>query len=429
MRFSSYKIVPGLPVLASLLLAPFAILASDGVVTGDSFVNSGAPSQNFGALPQLSVGGGTQALIQFGLTGLPASATGSSVSRAVLVLYVGKVTAAGAVDVGLVGAPWSEGSVTSATAPAVGSVIGSATVSQPGFIAVDITSAVVGWVNSPAANFGIAVSPSTGAPGTQVFLDAKESTSTSHVARIEITLTGLGPAGPSGPAGPTGLTGPIGPIGPNGPTGLAGSAGPGGPAGPTGVTGAVGPTGPSGPTGPMGATGNRGPLGANGPVGPTGPAGTTGPAGITGPQGNTGSAGPQGPTGSQGGMGIQGPIGPNGPTGATGPTGPVISNDWSPAYIELTGSTSFAILATDIHTYFRINNSSATITVQLPPANVFGKLIQIVPLTPGSTHPYTMSAAGGNLIQSPAGGVSSITGIQGPTIFFSDGAGNWLQTL
>lgn len=429
MRFSLQKMVPGLPVLAGLLLASSAILASDGVVLADAYVSSGLPSQNFGTASQLSVGGGAQALIQFSLTGLPPSATGSSVSKAVLVLYCGRVTAAGSVDIGLVGAPWSEGAVTSATAPAVGTVLGSVAISQAGFIAVDITSAVAGWINSPASNFGIAVSPSTGAPSTQIFLDSKESTSTSHVARVEITLTGFGPTGPTGITGPTGPIGPAGPIGPTGSTGAIGVAGPMGPTGVTGTTGPAGPTGSTGPTGPVGATGNPGSVGSAGPAGPIGPAGAAGPTGITGSRGSTGPAGPQGPNGPQGPAGNQGVSGAQGATGAAGPTGPVISNDWSPAYVELTGSTSFTIASTDTHFYFRINNSSTTVTVQLPPATVFGKVIQIIPLAPGSTHPYTVSAPGGSTIQQVGSGVSSIPGIQGPSLFFSDGAGNWLLTL
>jgi hypothetical protein len=430
MRVSSQKIIPGLSVVAGLLLTPFASLASDGVIVGDSYVNSNLPAQTFGTLSQLSVGAGTQALLQFGFTGLPAAATGSSVSKAVLVLYVDKVTAAGSVDIGLVTTPWTESGVTFSTAPTVGTVLGSAVVSQTGFIAVDITSTVASWITSPAANFGIAVSPSTGALGTQVFLDSKEATTTSHAARLEITLTGLGPVGPAGATGPTGPVGPAGPIGLTGAKGTTGAAGAAGPAGPAGPIGATGPTGVAGVTGTTGPTGNTG---AQGPQGNQGPAGVAGATGPMGPVGATGSLGPQGSAGPQGSPGPQGPQGPQGsqgPTGATGATGPAITNDWSAAYTELTGSSSFIISGTDTHFYFRIDNSGTNVTVTLPPATVFGKIVTIIPRASGVTHPLTISATGGNLILvGPGNSSSSVPGVQGPTQFFSDGAGNWLLTL
>ena len=195
MRLESCLSWSRLPVLA-LLFAPTAIFASEGVVISDASIDASLPSQNFGSLSQLSIGGGTRALIQFSLTSLPAGVTGSSLSKATLVLYVDTITVPGALDIGLVGGPWSEASVTSATAPPIGAVLGSVVTSTTNYVAVDITSAVANWINSPAGNYGIAVSPSAGAPNTQVYVDSKESSSTSHAARLEITLTGVGPVGP-----------------------------------------------------------------------------------------------------------------------------------------------------------------------------------------------------------------------------------------
>ncbi len=430
MKIRRSRIVRNLPVVSALLLTTLPVFASDGVVIGDAYVSSSLPGQNFGTLPQLSVGGGAQALMQFSLTALPAVATGSSVSKATLVMYVNKVIVPGQVDIGLVLTPWSESSVTSSTAPAIGSVLGSVSVSQTGFIAVDITSAVSGWLTSPAANFGISVTPSASAPGTQVFLDSKESTTSSHAARVEITLTGLGPAGPAGPTGPTGSTGTFGAAGPAGAVGPPGPAGPRGPTGVTGSTGVAGPTGPTGPTGPIGPTGAIGPLGSIGPAGPLGPPGPTGLTGPTGSQGPTGPLGPAGPTGAQGNIGpvgIQGPIGPTGPTGAQAPP---ITNDWSAAYSNLTGNNSFTITGSDTHFYFRVDNSAASVTVQLPPATVFGKVVTIIPSTPGPSHPLTITSPAGSMIQiAPGNSTAAVTGQQGPALFFSDGAGNWLLTL
>lgn len=427
MRFHSRFLVLRLPVLAGLLLAPSAMFASDGVVAGDAYVNSSLPSQNFGALPQLSVGGGTQALLQFNLTGLPAGVSGSSVSKATLVLYVTRVTTGGAVDVGLVQSPWSEGSVTASTAPSVGAVLGSVATSAPNFITVDITSAVAGWINSPAGNFGIAVSPSTTAPGTQLYLDSKESTSSSHVARLEITFTGLGPAGPAGATGSAGPTGPTGATGPVGPTGPAGATGLAGPTGPTGATGLPGPTGPAGVTGPTGPAG---------PTGPTGPAGSTGPAGATGPTGFVGNSGPIGPLGATGPTGFAGPAGPTGAGGATGPTGsvgptgaagPAITSDWLADYSEV--SSNFVITGSDTHSIFRVDNSGGSTSITLPPATVFGKLIDITPLQGGTFHPITIIAPSGSVILVAGQPFTSVTNVQNPQLYISDGNGNWIHAL
>jgi hypothetical protein len=70
------------------------------------------------------------------------------------------------------------------------------------------------------------------------------------------------------------------------------------------------------------------------------------------------------------------------------------------------------------------------VTVQLPPATVFGKILSIIPRTPGTAHPLTITAPGGSIIDIGQGNnSSSIPGVQSPIMFFSDGAGNWFLTL
>jgi hypothetical protein len=123
-------------------------------------------------------------------------------------------------------------------------------------------------------------------------------------------------------------------------------------------------------------------------------------------------------------------LGSPGPTGPSGTAGPQISNDWSAVYSELTGSSSFVIAASDIHVYFRIDNSSNSITVQLPPATVAGKTVTIIPRASGATHSLTITAPSGSTIQlAPGNSGTSVSGVQQPTQFFSDGVGNWLLTL
>ena len=161
---------------------------------------------------------------------------------------------------------WSEYGVSGASAPVL-SGPGSGTlvpVSAGGrFVAVDVSAQVKGWINNPGSTFGFAIAPALQAPATIVFFDSKENTTTSHVARLDLTLADQGPAGPRGAAGPIGRTGPIGGTGPPGATGAPGAPG------------TNGANGSNGAPGPAGATGHRGPSGATGATGPAGPVNLT----------------------------------------------------------------------------------------------------------------------------------------------------------
>jgi hypothetical protein len=364
------------------LLSPVPAAAAQATLVADAHVNSALPTVNSGAISNLDVGGGYTTLLQFDLSLLPAGTTASQVSRAVLRLYVNRVTAPGLVNYAPVTSAWGEYSVTYATEPSIGSATGVVTVTQAGaFIAVDVTSLVQGWITNPATNNGLAFSAGT----AMVQFDSKENDQTSHPATLDIELVDAGPvgatgaSGPAGPQGPAGATGMTGAIGPIGLTGAAGSVGPMGPQSLTGSTGAIGPQGPTGSTGPMGPQGLTGPAGPQGSAGaagaaglvyqgnynstqnyalgdvviwqsssytslissnhgntpslspqqwgiltaqgPAGPAGATGATGAQGPQGLPGSVGPNGPQGPQGPQGIAGQAGAQGIPGATGATG------------------------------------------------------------------------------------------------------------
>jgi hypothetical protein len=334
------------------------------------------PSVNSGAISNLNVGGAYITFLQFDLSMLPSGTTASKVSRAVLRLYVNRVTTPGVVALAPVAGAWGEYSITYATEPAIGNAIGQFSVSQAGtFIAIDVTSLVQGWITTPATNNGIALSAGTAAAQ----FDSKENDQTAHPASLDIELIDAGPAGATGatgPAGPSGAPGTAGPIG------LTGAAGPIGPQGSTGATGPMGLQGPTGATGPAGPQGSTGPMGPPGPAGPagtsgaggltyqgsyvstqnyalgdvvvwqgssyssliasnhgntpslspqqwgllasqglTGPTGAIGATGAPGPQGLAGSVGPNGPIGPQGPQGIAGQAGAQGISGATGATG------------------------------------------------------------------------------------------------------------
>jgi hypothetical protein len=332
-------------------------------LVADAHVNSAMPTVNSGSISNLNVGGGYTALLQFDLSMLPSGTTSAQVSRAVLRLYVNRMTAPGAISLAPVTAAWGEYSVTFASQPTVGSVAASFTTSQPqSFIAVDVTALVQGWISNPNTNNGLQLTSATAA----VQFDSKENDETAHAATLDVELVDAGPAGATGAAGTAGsngLQGPIGLTGPAGPAGVAGAAGVTGLAGPQGVPGATGATGPAGPQGLAGTSGAAGMayqgsynstqnyglgdvvlwqgssytsliasnhgntpssssqwavLAAQGPAGPTG---ATGAAGQAGPQGLVGSAGPNGSPGPQGLQGIPGQAGAQGLSGAAGAAG------------------------------------------------------------------------------------------------------------
>lgn len=81
------------------------------------------------------------------------------------------------------------------------------------YYVIDITAQVNRWLAGADQNDGLLLRPSSGSSLLAAF-DAKENTSTSHAAYLNVQEAGLqGPQGPTGPAGPAGPEGPMGPAG------------------------------------------------------------------------------------------------------------------------------------------------------------------------------------------------------------------------
>ena len=283
-------VVGGLPAPAAAVLAR---------LSDDAHASQSARTVNFGSAPTLLVQGpgpaAAQAFVRFDLTTLPAGTRGADVARAVLRLWVAKVTRDGMFDVHSVRGGWSEGTLTAANAPGRGrdELMGIPVSPQDRnhFLLVDVTELVQEWLDRTLENNGLVLMPN--AAGVSVEFDSKENAATSHEPELEITLRATGAAGPPGPPGPAGSAGLEGPAGQRGPAGPADPPGPAGPAGPPGAAG------PAGPAGPRGVDGPPGPLAAMpaqaaavaGPVLPSAPVGGlreyrasgtwTAPAGVT----------------------------------------------------------------------------------------------------------------------------------------------------
>lgn len=222
-----------LSITAVLTILSFATAnaGAQAPPSADAFVNSAAPSKNFGSGSLLAVQSGSTSYIQFDLSSVPAGAT---LSKATLRLYVNSYTQAGAFDVYEIDSAWSEHALNFTNAPALGA---SATGGMPvsvsksslnHFVLVDITPLVQRWLSGNLSNHGIAVAL-VGTTGSFGF-DSKESQLTSHEPELELAFSGA-----TGPQGPQGVPGSTGPQGPQGPSGLPGPQGPAGSPGLSGV--------------------------------------------------------------------------------------------------------------------------------------------------------------------------------------------------
>jgi hypothetical protein len=352
------KVVAGLGILIFTISAARAV---DAILTGDTFVSSSAPRAVNSAASFLTVATNSRSFLQFDFSPLPTNSTGAYIQKAVLRIFVNKVTKAGTFNVYTASSNWNEatlrftGAPTNGTLEAVGFPVATNSVNNE--LIVDVTSLVKDWVDRVDPNRGIIITTTT----ANFSFVSKESPTLSHPARLEIILAGAesvvagldgktvlngtglpaptngligdfyidtaankiyGPKETNGWGFGTSIVGPQGPAGSNGPIGLTGAAGPTGPIGPQGPQGLKGDTGLTGPAGSKGDTGLTGPAGATGPQGLKGDTGLTGSDGAVGPQGQQGLKGDKGDTGATGPQGLKGDTGLTGPAGAEGAVGP-----------------------------------------------------------------------------------------------------------
>ena len=287
---------PAIRLAAGILALTTGLFAQTAILTGDAALQANSPQINFGALPQIELGPNSRGVVAYDLSQLPPNTTPAMLARTTLKVWVTKLgSGAASIYVAPSSTNWDEATVNWSNQPAPTAI--SPTTQRATRAASWVTFDVGAMLADALQTQKTAISFLLSSDGS-VFLDSKESISTSHPAELQITLAGPqglpgspGPAGAMGPAGAKGATGDTGPAGRDGDRGLNGSIGL------TGLTGLTGPAGPLGPIGPKGIAGLAGPMG---------------PEGSPGPQG---ANGPQGPQGFQG-VGIQGPQGVQGSSGA-----------------------------------------------------------------------------------------------------------------
>ncbi len=184
--------------LAACLLALLAGPARAQLTpSDDAYIDTAAPTVNNGAKTTLGVVSPTQAAyITFDLSSIPSGFTGSSVAKASLKLYVNTVATAGSFNVDYVNGAWVEKTITANNAPPPGSTIAAsvplAKAQAKDYVLIDVTSAVVAWLNGTQTNDGIAIVANSPLSAT---FDSKESTTQSHPAELDIVFASGGGGG------------------------------------------------------------------------------------------------------------------------------------------------------------------------------------------------------------------------------------------
>jgi len=196
---------------ALLLLMLSWCLVAIGQITpsGDAYTNTATPTTNLGTKPLLDVESASQTTyIQFDLSSIPAGYTNTSIAKATLKLYVNAVTTAGSFNVDYVNGTWSEKTITTDLAPALGTTIVSSvpltSANVHDYILIDITPAVGAWLDGTEANDGIALVANS--PLNASF-DSKENTANSHPPEVDIVFAGGGTISGVTTASGSGLTG------------------------------------------------------------------------------------------------------------------------------------------------------------------------------------------------------------------------------
>jgi hypothetical protein len=177
-----------------LVLFMAAVTYAQITPSDDAYVNSALPTTNYGAAVTLNLSSPADtAFIRFDLTAVPASYTGASIAKATLKLYVNSVTTAGSFNVDYVTGTWVEKTITNNLQPTIGTTIVAGvpltTASKGKYVEVDITPAMVEWLNNAQPNDGIALVANSPLVAT---FDSKENTAASHAPEVDIVFAGGG---------------------------------------------------------------------------------------------------------------------------------------------------------------------------------------------------------------------------------------------
>ena len=173
------------------------------IFQGESFAQQGTLTDNVtfpASVSALTVQGSSApegsaaSFIKFKLTpNLPAATPGGFVAKATLTLYVKGLNTSGSFNVYRVTSSWTEGDSSAPTYDGASAVVtGVQVTAVNSYVTVDLTSLAQQWLGTDGLgaggvpNYGIALVANT--PTTAFSFDSKESTTTSHPARLAVLL-------------------------------------------------------------------------------------------------------------------------------------------------------------------------------------------------------------------------------------------------
>lgn len=217
MRSNAFSLGIFLSVLSAL-----SVDAATLNVTDDTYTNPTWPRSKHGDGLVVNVGdrspehGPLTTYARFDLSVLGNDVGSADVVKASLRIFVSELRRAGTLHVHLAQGEWDEVTLNANRAPGHDPLpISSVELDsshENGFVTLDVTDAVRGWLVEPAANNGLVLSPEQ----LRVSLDTKENTFTGQPMEIEVVLANGGSPGPEGEPGLKGDKGDPGSPGANG---------------------------------------------------------------------------------------------------------------------------------------------------------------------------------------------------------------------
>ena len=182
-------------LMIMVLLAATSSSRAQVTPNADAYTNSASSGTNFGSAATLGLVSSANSIqnsyIRFDLSSIPAGFKGSNIAKASLKLYVNSVTTAGSFNVDFVMGTWAEKTITGNLAPTIGTtVVGSVPVTSAlvhNYVLIDVTPALVAWLNGTQANNGLALVANSPLNAT---FDSKENTTQSHAPELDIVFTG-----------------------------------------------------------------------------------------------------------------------------------------------------------------------------------------------------------------------------------------------
>src|SRR5215213_2211571 len=156
-KFGIINFLKRVTIINAFLLLAAAGIFGQAVLVADSYTSATSANGNFGANPTLTVSASNAAYVKFNLAAtLKAGTKSDDIAKATVKFYVGKVAAAGKLDVYPILAEWDEKTLSANNAPPVGTL--ALTTQQIGkdaqgnYLLIDITALVKQWLGDGQQN-------------------------------------------------------------------------------------------------------------------------------------------------------------------------------------------------------------------------------------------------------------------------------------